>query len=187
MLASLRHPAVIRLLESHYLGGVFYFVMEHAEGGPLVKRVYERCEGRERVVMCVVWWCVSTLCFHKHPAIPLPAHAARSSARHADPHSRPLPAPSQPPPPPQPRRPARARGAPRLFADRGRPRVLPPPPRRAPRPQARERLGRRRRRRQARRLRARGGHGGRRRRRGAERAVRHAGIRGAGGRRGALL
>ena len=43
MLSGLKHPNIIRLLEAHFIGGVFYFVMEYAEGGPLVRHVYARC------------------------------------------------------------------------------------------------------------------------------------------------
>jgi serine/threonine protein kinase len=42
VLSGLKHPNIIRLLEAHFLGGVFYFVMEFAEGGPLVKHIYAR-------------------------------------------------------------------------------------------------------------------------------------------------
>lgn len=42
MLSALKHPNIIRLLEAHFLGGVFYFVMEYAEGGPLVRHIYAR-------------------------------------------------------------------------------------------------------------------------------------------------
>lgn len=42
MLSTLKHPNIIRLLEVHFMSGVFYFVMEYAEGGPLVKHIYAR-------------------------------------------------------------------------------------------------------------------------------------------------
>ncbi len=42
MLSTLKHPNIIRLLEVHFLSGVFYFVMELAEGGPLVRHIYAR-------------------------------------------------------------------------------------------------------------------------------------------------
>ncbi|KAI8475532.1 MAG: hypothetical protein J3K34DRAFT_517347 [Monoraphidium minutum] len=40
VLSGLKHPNIIRLLEVHFMAGVFYFVMEYAEGGPLVRRIY---------------------------------------------------------------------------------------------------------------------------------------------------
>jgi serine/threonine protein kinase len=42
VLSALKHPNIIRLLEVHFMAGVFYFVMEYAEGGALVKHIYGR-------------------------------------------------------------------------------------------------------------------------------------------------
>lgn len=60
MLSALKHPHIIRLLEVHFLSGVFYFVMEYAEGGPLVKHIYNRCVGlwltHRRQGSCAMPW-----------------------------------------------------------------------------------------------------------------------------------
>ncbi|GMH43205.1 hypothetical protein BSKO_11127 [Bryopsis sp. KO-2023] len=40
VLSNLKHPNIIRLLDVHFVDSVFYFIMDFASGGTLVKHVY---------------------------------------------------------------------------------------------------------------------------------------------------
>lgn len=46
VLATLRHPNIIRLLEVHFLAGCFYFVMEYASTGSLANHIHQQHGGR---------------------------------------------------------------------------------------------------------------------------------------------
>lgn len=46
VLAQLKHPNIIRLLEVHFVGSCFYFVMEYARGGSMVRYLYGQAGGR---------------------------------------------------------------------------------------------------------------------------------------------
>lgn len=45
VLSNLKHPAIIRLLEVQFVANVFYFIMEWASGGSLVRHIYSQ-QGR---------------------------------------------------------------------------------------------------------------------------------------------
>eukprot|EP00877_Chromochloris_zofingiensis_P009791 jgi/Chrzof1/5065/Cz15g10150.t1 len=42
VLANLKHPNIIRLLEVHFVNSMFFFVMEWASGGSLVRHIYSQ-------------------------------------------------------------------------------------------------------------------------------------------------
>lgn len=46
VLATLKHPNIIRLLEVHFVNSCFYFVMEYASGGSMVRYIYSQDGGR---------------------------------------------------------------------------------------------------------------------------------------------
>lgn len=46
VLATLKHPNIIRLLEVHFVNSCFYFVMEYASGGSMVRYIYSQEGGR---------------------------------------------------------------------------------------------------------------------------------------------